>query len=949
MQVNNSANQQGVWNQRDAQAESPPQPNLSPQQRGQLVDAYAKQLETQIANIESGTEAERNVKFLIARPFTTPSGYFGGGLRAAGYDPDQPIHVTFNRYTGLGRPESNSGSDERTYSAWEVASGVLEHDRPEEGGTVNFESMRVDPAQADTVRNLESLGARLEDHWTHEVAEPMEDAQGTLAARSGKADAYSVQVTLQSLQSDNAAFERLSPEGQQAVKRTLGEGGQAIIPNLYGYPLAGHAFIPYQPYDGNFEHRPNQGLMIDLNHGAVCEIHGDEDFADWAARNRDDMLHSFNASDLQGGRDAHWPKAGDVLDNVIAKNNVTYPGYRSPVSDQPIPASELFNFTRSRGDDYQLKYGNLKAGAGNGIASQYQAVNVKNAVWADQTEVFGATEKNWKTAKGMWGRTVGEVPIVGNIGNIAFGVHDSLYGMTPQDRVGGNVAAAMGALELMHEGAAGAAGATAGEAAGAAAGEAPVVANPVALSDHPWQYSPKTHELRFTPPQRVNGQIGYPMSPMGPPRLDPQGERPGLPAPGGDAASAHEPAGEDTDASSTASAQSSVHELPGHAVADQADPADQVDQSDQADQADQAAGHRSDSLVASPDSPPSSRAPSTRSSLVPEPPAGSSHGESQMTSRRSSAQSTATSGIQNTNPLSADEDAGFRRQFPGGLDAAESYLKSKGLNMIRSPAWLASDQYPAPRSWAGLVPAERNRLMERYLSVWDPAPRRADYATEAEFMSNQNAYNDRIGQYKVGGNFDIEKYWNDLVSTQNNGFRTFVDNQSKRLASAAKAYDDFTANPTRYRAKPDDPNLLRQQMRGQQDLRRDAIFLQREALDFGENRFYKLDDRSMSELRSHFLGLFGRQNAQIEAAFIEKKNSFEDELYRYGNTNVSRELVEAKKRALQARFNSDVDIAAKNMDLMYKRIALYGTVGTLSLSALSAILWKTIDEIRHKS
>jgi hypothetical protein len=748
----------------------------------------------------------------------------------------------------------------------------------------------------------------------------MENPLGALAARSGKADAYSVQATLQSLQSDKRAFERLSPEGQQAVNRALGEAGQAIIPNVYGYPLAGHAFIPYQPYDGNFEKRPNEGLMIDLNNEVVSEIHGDKDFANWAQRNRDDVLQSFNASDRQGGLDAHWPKAGEVLDNVIAQNKVTYPGYRNLVADQSIPASELFNFTRARGDDYRLKYGNLKAGADNGIASQYRAVNANNTVWADQTEVFGASEKNWKTAKEIWGGTVGNVPIVGNIGNIAFGAHDSLYGMTQQDRVGGNVAAAMASLQLAHE-----------LAPGAAAGKAVAVSNLAPYRDYSWQFSPKTSDFRFTPPQRVNGQIGYPLSPVDPPRLAAGSERPGPSAESGEAAPVHESGGTDTDASSTTSGQSSVHELPGQPVADQSD------------------RHRSDSIVAAPDSQPVSRAPSTRSSLNHEPSGVSSYGESATTSRRSSAQSTAASGIQNVNPLSVDEDAGFKRLFPGGLDAAESYLKSRGLNMIRSPAWLASDQYPAPRSWPGIAPEEMNRQLDRYLSVWDPAPRRADYGTEAEFMSNQHAYNERIGQYKVGGHYDAEKYWNDLVSTQSNGFRTFVDNQSKRLASAAKAYDDFTANPAGYRAKPDDPNLLRQQMRGQQDIRRDAIFLQREALDFGENRFFKLDDRSMSELRSNFLGLFGRQNSQIEAAFIDKKNSLDDELYRYANTNISRELVEAKKKALQARFNGDVDIASKNMDLMYKRIALYGTVGTLSLSALSAILWKTIDEIRQKS
>lgn len=317
-------------------------------------------------------------------------------------------------------------------------------------------------------------------------------------------------------------------------------------------------------------------------------------------------------------------------------------------------------------------------------------------------------------------------------------------------------------------------------------------------------------------------------------------------------------------------------------------------------------------------------------------------------SRRASAQSAAAD-MHNTHPLNSDEDSGFKKFFPGGLEQAEKYLKDKSMGMTRAPGYLASHQYPAPQSWDGLAAAEKNRLMDRYLSVWDPEPKRADFDSQDEFAASNSAYHDRIGKYKQDGNYNMQQYWDDTVSTQNSKYKSFVDNQTKRLAIATKAYDDFIANPGQYRVKPDDPYDVRKQMTGKQDGKRDAMFLQREALDFGKNNFYKLDGRNLSELRSSFLSLFGRNSSRIEQAFQFKKNALEDELYRYAGSRVSRDVVEQKKKALQDRFNGDVDIAVKNMDLMYKRVALYGTIGTLSISAISALLWKAIDEARGGS
>ena len=69
------------------------------------------------------------------------------------------------------------------------------------------------------------------------------------------------------------------------------------------------------------------------------------------------------------------------------------------------------------------------------------AVNTKNAAWADQTEVFGSSQQTWKAAKEFWGNTFAYIPGLGNQGNIVFGTHDGIYGMTASDRVGGNAAA----------------------------------------------------------------------------------------------------------------------------------------------------------------------------------------------------------------------------------------------------------------------------------------------------------------------------------------------------------------------------------------------------------------------------------------------------------------------------------------------------------------------------
>lgn len=473
----------------------PPNSGYTLPQREQRINAYADRVKTQLGNIESGSEGERNVKFQNARQFMIPSGYFSGGLLAAGYDPHEAKTVTFTTYTGMGKPETLNRTNKHSYFAWEIAAGALEHDKVERGGPLTFQFMEIEPNDKLMIENLESVGKKLQEHWEKDIATPTRDASGTLAQRSGKADTYAVRGTLQSLLNDKESFEKLSPEGQAAVGRTLEQNGQVIIPNLYGYPLGGYAFIPYIPYNGNYEHRPNQGLMLDLDKCTVREVHGDEDFANWAKKNRDSLLRAFNTQDAQGGKDAHWPRAGEILDHLIAGDDVHYEGYYNHVSDQQIPVRELFNYTRSRGSYYQLKYGNLTPRGDNSIASWYQAVNANNAVWSDQTEVFGSSQQRWKVAKEFWGNTFGYVPIVGNAGNVVFGVHDGIYGMTADDRIQGTAAVAISTLQLIHE--------ILPIAAEIALGEPPTALDS-SIQNYRWEYNLETSDFEFVQPPFSN-------------------------------------------------------------------------------------------------------------------------------------------------------------------------------------------------------------------------------------------------------------------------------------------------------------------------------------------------------------------------------------------------------------------------------------------------------------
>ncbi len=429
-------------------AVTPPDTRYTFGEREQRIDAYADRVVAQIKMIETADEGQSNMRLQHIRPFLEPAGYFSGGLLAAGYDPHQKITVTFSSYVKeLNGASHLTGQDERTYFAWQIAAGALKHDKVAPGGQLNAQGMQINAQDRNTINDLESLGSKLQGHWEQEISRPMRDADGALAARSGKADAYAVKGTLQSLRDDKGAFSQLTPAGQKAIIRTLEENGNVVIPNIYGYPFAGYAFVPYVNYHGDYDHRPHEGLMVDLKRGTVSELHGDDDFAKWAERNRANVVNGFNASDRQGGKDAHWPRADYVLDTLIHGNGATFPGRKNVFADRAVPVRETFNYTQSRDENYYLKFGDLKSG----IAPHFQAVNAKNAMWADQTEVFGASQQNWKAAKEFWGNTFGYLPVIGNTGNIVFGAHDAINGMTQNDRVVGSAAAVISGLQLVHE------------------------------------------------------------------------------------------------------------------------------------------------------------------------------------------------------------------------------------------------------------------------------------------------------------------------------------------------------------------------------------------------------------------------------------------------------------------------------------------------------------------
>ena len=471
-----------------------------PKEQVQRIEAYAGRVVAHIKTLEQGKEGENNVKFQNVRHFLEPAGYFSGGLLAAGYDPHEKFTVTFNSYVGKWKKEVQTNTEERTYYAWEIAAGALKHDRTPEGGLLNFQETKVKPQDANKINDLEALGARLQAHWKVDVAEPMRDMYGALAKRSGKADAYAVRGILESLRNDKNSYEQLSPEGQDAIHRTLYRNGNVVIPNIYGYPLAGHAFIPFTNYHGDYDHRPNKGLLIDLKNGTVSEIYGDDDFAHWAEKNRNELYSSFNASDRQGGKDSHWPSAANVLENLIDSNRATYPGYQNWIKDKAVPVRETFNYTQSRNSEYFLKWGNLESG----IANEYQAVNAKNAVWADQTQVFGSEQQAWKNAKELWGRTFGYVPVLGNAGNIVFGVHDSIHGMTADDRVGGTAAAVISSLQLVHE--------LAPNGVEAGLGELELPSPPSSSKNYSWRYNSETQDFEFVRAPKASNDSHIPIN-----------------------------------------------------------------------------------------------------------------------------------------------------------------------------------------------------------------------------------------------------------------------------------------------------------------------------------------------------------------------------------------------------------------------------------------------------
>ncbi|MBT2375456.1 OspG family effector kinase, partial [Pseudomonas fluorescens] len=65
--------------------------------------------------------------------------------------------------------------------------------------------------------------------------------------------------------------------------------------------------------------------------------------------------------------------------------------------------------------------------------------------------VFGTSQQRWKAWKEVWDKGPAWIPILGNVGNLAFGIHDSEWGPTVEERSGGSFAAFLAALQLAHE------------------------------------------------------------------------------------------------------------------------------------------------------------------------------------------------------------------------------------------------------------------------------------------------------------------------------------------------------------------------------------------------------------------------------------------------------------------------------------------------------------------
>src|SRR5690606_13042530 len=73
--------------------------DLSVDQRLKRVQAYIGRVKSKLTDIENASsETQKNIRYFNARPFTTPTGYFGAGLIVCGVDPEKEFTVHFNTY-----------------------------------------------------------------------------------------------------------------------------------------------------------------------------------------------------------------------------------------------------------------------------------------------------------------------------------------------------------------------------------------------------------------------------------------------------------------------------------------------------------------------------------------------------------------------------------------------------------------------------------------------------------------------------------------------------------------------------------------------------------------------------------------------------------------------------------------------------------------------------------
>ncbi|WP_176060859.1 hypothetical protein [Paraburkholderia sp. BCC1876] len=364
----------------------------------------------------------------------------------------------------------------------------------------------------------------------------------------------------------------------------------------------------------------------------------------------------------------------------------------------------------------------------------------------------------------------------------------------------------------------------------------------------------------FNPPQRVNGQLGYPLGPTRPPRLR-AGTTEQIPPP--DAQVIANPRAESAHYSKLPSG---------------------IDQASV------------------------STAAGTRSGFCDEPPvASTSRQASGEQWRLSTAPERSERAANGTHapprplrgqdrplpPPPSDRELFFYSKFKS-IDDANRQLGH--LKMDRNPAWLnmgTKEPYfgANKNSTIGPLSNEKNSpFMKRWQEVW---------GTEETKGKN------------------LSKIWQALIKNQQINLKNYIDDQTMDLVLFNSKFHETISDPTKSMPQIT-PNTYRNELTARQDFKRDLYILQREALN-DDSPIFKLDDRALKSLKkiSFKWPLAGEGNAVTRLMpyrknddsikYIEgRKAYYEDALYRYGNGDNSMQGVIRERSRLQSEFDNDV-------------------------------------------